>query len=83
MECNGDSLSVAVPSKVKKRYSSVTNSLSVTLIADGCVNIKFAKYLMGNRPLTCKRIILQRDSGPPNTGTTFHVIQLKAQIRDS
>ena len=27
VECNGDSLSVTVPSKVKKCYSSVTNSL--------------------------------------------------------
>ena len=51
VECNGDLLSFAVPSKGKKRYSSVTNSLSVTLTADGCVNnIKFASYLMGNRP---------------------------------
>ena len=36
---------------------------AVTLTADGRVNnIKFASYLTGNRPLTCKRIILQRDS---------------------
>ena len=36
---------------------------AVTLTADGRVNnIKFASYLTGNRPLTCKLIILQRDS---------------------
>ena len=32
----------------------------VTRTADGCVNnIKFASYLTGNRPLTCKRIALR------------------------
>ena len=40
-----------------------THLAAVTLTADGCVNnIKFASYLMGYRPLTCKRIKLQRDS---------------------
>ena len=39
--------------------------VAVTLTADGCVNnIKFASYLTGNRPLTCKRVILQSDSDP-------------------
>ena len=68
------------------RYSSVTNSLlggnrrdserietTVTPTADGCVNnIKFASYLTGNRPLTCKRITKRQR--PSNTRTIFHVI---------
>ena len=38
---------------------------AVTPKADGCVNnIKFASYLTGNRPLTYKHIITQRDSDP-------------------
>ena len=48
----------------------------VTLTADGRVNnIIFASYLAGNRPLQWQR--------PSNTRTIFHVIHLKALIRDS
>ena len=50
---------------------------AVTHTADGCVNnIKFASYLTGNRPLTCKRI--PKRQRPSNTRTIFHVIHLKA-----
>ena len=88
VECNGDSLSVAVPFESvcgptglllfvrdkfivrrqlkrlrKNRNCSLTQEsihlAAVTLTADGRVdNIKFASYLTGNRPLTCKRIIM-------------------------
>ena len=88
MECNGDSLSVAVPFESvcgptglllfvrdkfivrrqlkrfrKNRNCSLTQEsihlAAVTLTADGRVdNIKFASYLTGNRPLTCKRITM-------------------------
>ena len=45
---------------------------AVTHTADGCVdNIKFASYLTGNRPLTCKRI--PKRQRPSNTRTIFHV----------
>ena len=44
---------------------------------DGRVNnIKFASYLMGNRPLTCKSITERQL--PLNRRTIFHVIHLKA-----
>ena len=44
--------------------------LAVTLTVDGCVNnIKFASYLTGNRPLTCKRIT--KGQRPSNTRTIF------------
>ena len=50
---------------------------AVTLTADGCVNnIKFASYLTGNRPLTCKWITKRQRSS--NSRTTFHVIHLQA-----
>ena len=104
VECNEDSLSVAVPSKLllflrdkfvvrrqlkrfrKNRNCSLAQEsihlAAVTLTADGCVNnIKFASYLTGNRPLTCKRI--PKRQRPSNTRTIFHVIHLKAWIRDS
>ena len=69
VEFNGNSLSFAVPSKVKKCLRAC------------CVNnIKFASYLTGNRPLTCKRI--PKRQRPSNTRTIFHVIHLKAWIRD-
>ena len=69
VEFNGNSLSVAIPSKVKKCLRAC------------CVNnIKFASYLTGNRPLTCKRI--PKRQRPSNTRTIFHVIHLKAWIRD-
>ena len=43
---------------------------AVTLTADGFVdNIKFASYLTGNRPLTCKRI--PKRQRPSNTRTIF------------
>ena len=49
---------------------------AVTLTADGCVNnIKFASYLTGNQPLTCKLITKRQQ--PSNTRTIFHVIHLK------
>ena len=55
---------------------------AVTLTADGCVNnIKFASYLTGNRSLTCKRITKRQR--PSNTRTIFHIMHLKAWIRDS
>ena len=113
VEFNGNSLSVAVPSKVKKclracglllflldkfvvrrqlkRFRKNRNCslaresiylTAVTHTADGCVNnIKFASYLTGNRPLTCKRI--PKRQWPSNTRTIFQVIHLKAWIRDS
>ena len=107
-ECNGDSVSVAVHSKVKKCLRNkalllflcdkfvVRNQLkrfrinpncslaqesihlvTVTLKSDGCVNdIKFASYLTGSRPSTCKRITKrQRHS---DTRIIFHVIDFKA-----
>ena len=50
---------------------------AVTLTADGCVNnIKFASYLTGNQPLTCKLITKRQLLS--YTRTTFHVIHLKA-----
>ena len=113
VEFNGNSLSVAVPSKVKKclracglllflldkfvvrrqlkRFRKNRNCslaresiylTAATHTADGCVNnIKFASYLTGNRPLTCKRI--PKRQLPFNKRTIFHVIHLKAWIRDS
>ena len=43
---------------------------AVTLTADGSVNnIKFASYLTGNRPLTCKCITKRQR--PSNTRTVF------------
>ena len=113
VEFNGNSLSVAVPSKVKsvcgpgrpllflldifvvrrqlKRFRKNRNCslaresiylTAVTHTADGCVNnTKFASYLTGNRPLTCKRI--PKRQRPSNTRSIFHVIHLKAWIRDS
>ena len=49
---------------------------AVTLTADGCVNnIKFASYLTGNQPLTCKLITKRQQ--PSNTRNIFHVIHLK------
>ena len=55
---------------------------AVSHTADGCVNnIKFASYLTENLPLTCKRI--PKRQRPSNTRTIFHVIHLKAWIRDS
>ena len=107
-ECNGDSVSVAVHSKVKKCLRNkalllflcdkfvVRNQLkrfrmnpncslaqesihlvTVTLKSDGCVNdIKFASYLTGSRPSTCKRITKrQRHS---DVRFIFHVIDFKA-----
>ena len=107
-ECNGDSVSVAVHSKVKKCLRNkalllflcdkfvVRNQLkrfrmnpncslaqesihlvTVTLKSDGCVNdIKFASYLTGSRPSTCKRITKrQRHS---DARFIFHVIDFKA-----
>ena len=51
--------------------------LTVTLTADGCVNnIKFASYLTGNRPLTCKLITKRQLHS--YTRISFHVIHLKA-----
>ena len=45
---------------------------AVTLTADGCVNnIKFASYLTGNQPLTCK--LITKRQRPSNTRTIFHV----------
>ena len=39
---------------------------AVTLTADGCVNnIKFARYLTGNQPLTCK--LITKRQLPSNT----------------
>ena len=50
--------------------------------ADGCGNsIKSVSYLTENRPLTCKRI--PKRQRPSNTRTIFHVVHLKASIRDS
>ena len=51
--------------------------VTVTLKSEGCVNdIKFASYLMGSRPSTCKRITKrQRHS---DTRIIFHVIDFKA-----
>ena len=44
---------------------------AVTLTVDGCVNnIKFASYLTGNRPLTCKRI--KKRQRPSDTRTPFN-----------
>ena len=107
-ECNGDSVSVAVHSKVKKCLRNkalllflcdkfvVRNQLkrfrmnpncslaqesihlvTVTLKSDGSVNdIKFASYLTGSRPSTCKRITKrQRHS---DVRFIFHVIDFKA-----
>ena len=55
---------------------------AVKLTADGFENnIKFASYLTGNRPLTCKGITKRQR--PSNTRTIFHVIHLKAETRDS
>ena len=55
---------------------------AVTLTADGCVNnIKFASYLTGNQPLTCK--LVTKRQLPSYTPTIFHVIHLKGYIRDS
>ena len=55
---------------------------AVTLTADGCVNnIKFASYLTGNQPLTCRLITKRQRSS--NIRTIFHVILLKASIQDS
>ena len=55
---------------------------AVSHTADGCVNnIKSASYLTENLPLTCKRI--PKRQRPSNTRTIFHVIHLKAWIRDS
>ena len=49
---------------------------AVTLTADGCVNnIKFASYLTGNQPLTCKLITKRQQ--PSNIRTIFHVKHLK------
>ena len=46
---------------------------AVTFTADGRVfNIKFASYLTGNRPLTCKHITERQR--PSNTRTIFRVI---------
>ena len=46
---------------------------AVTLTADGCVNnIKFASYLTGNQPLTCK--LITKRQRPSNIRTIFHVI---------
>ena len=107
-ECNGDSVSVAVHSKVKKCLRNKATSIiplwqivvrkqlkrfrmnpncslaqesihlvTVTLKSEGCVNdIKFASYLTGSRPSTCKRITKrQRHS---DTRIIFHVIDFKA-----
>ena len=107
-ECNGDSVPVAVHSKVKKCLRNKATSIiplwqivvrkqlkrfrmnpncslaqesihlvTVTLKSDGCVNdIKFASYLTGSRPSTCKRITKrQRHS---DTRIIFHVIDFKA-----
>ena len=50
---------------------------SATLTADGCVNNnKFASYLTGNQPLTCKLITKRQLLS--YTRITFHVIHLKA-----
>ena len=50
---------------------------AVTLTADGCVNnIKFASYLTGNQPLTCK--LITKRQLPSYTPIIFHVILLKA-----
>ena len=109
VECNKcDSLSVAIPSKVKsvcrparhllflrnkfvvrrqlKRFRKNRNCslaqesihlAAVTLTADGCVNnIKFASYLTGNQPLTCK--LITKRQLPSYTPIIFHVIHLKA-----
>ena len=49
---------------------------AVTLTADGCVNnIKFASYLTGNQPLTCK--LITKRQRPSNIRTIFHVIDLR------
>ena len=50
---------------------------AVTLRADGYVN----NIKTGNRPLTCKRITKRQR--PSDTRAIFHVIQLKAETRDS
>ena len=109
VECNEDSLSVAVPSKVQKCFQACATHVippwhifvrrqlkrfrknrncsfaeesihlaAVTLTADGSVNnIKFASYLTGNRPLTCKCITKRQR--PSNTRTVFfYVMHLKA-----
>ena len=55
---------------------------AVSHTADGCVNnIKSASNLTENRPLTCKCI--PKRQRPSNTRTTFHVIHLRALIRNS
>ena len=51
---------------------------AITHTADGRVNnIKFASYLTGNRPLTCKRI--PKRQRPSNTRTIFHVIHQRRE----
>ena len=50
---------------------------AVTLTADGCVNnIKFASYLTGNQPLTCK--LITKRQVPSHIRIIFHVMHLKA-----
>ena len=49
---------------------------AVTLTADSCVNnIKFAIYLTGNQPLTCK--LITKRQLPSYTRIIFHVIHLR------
>ena len=50
-----------------------THLAAATLTVDGCVNnIKFASYLTGNQPLTCK--LITKRQRPSNIRTIFHVI---------
>ena len=50
---------------------------AVTLTADGFVNnIKFASYLSGNQPLTCK--LITKRQLPSYTRIIYHVIHFKA-----